>query len=157
MISDAPASLWEQGWQGEEKPSSFYSLNAREPVNVMSAHEFAVTRNMTDKNGWLFVKNMVLIDDSGNKNGGFAKRGRLNVTWVNTEDGTITASQVTNVFFFVSGENIIGKTLVYDTVENVSKRLPVEEAWLLRETDKGRLYKLEESQPIFFESIGLLN
>ncbi len=157
VISDAPSSLWEQGWQGEEKPSSFYSLNARKPVNVMSAHDFAVTRILPNKNGWLFTKNSVLVDYSGNKNGGFAKKGRLNATWVNSEDGIITASQVTNVFFFVSGENMSGKTLVYDTVENVSKRLPVEEAWLIRETDRGRLYKLEEDQPVVFESIGLLN
>ena len=157
IISNAPPSLWEQGWQGEEDPSAFYTLNARKPLSVMSARDFASTRKLRDKNGWLFAKNTVITDYRGNKNGGFAKKGRMNVTWVNAEDGKLSLSQVTNVLFFVSGDNMTGKTLVYNTAENESVRIPVEEAWLLRETDRGRLYKLEEARPVIFESIGLLD
>ena len=156
VVSTVPYSLWEHGWMGEPYQSAFYSLNVRRPIHVTGVRDFAAQRG-PKKSSWFTVQNARAVYYTGNAQAGFAKSGWLRGTGIDIEQGTLSYPMVTDIRFFVSGANLNGRTLLYETKAGEVKRLPVEDAWLLCETDKGRLYKLQEGEPVQFDSICILD
>ena len=64
---------------------------------------------------------------------------------------------VSDVFFFVSGMDRDSAELVFETTEAEWKKISLTEAWVIRETDAGTLYKLQEKDTILFDSITIIN
>lgn len=155
VISAEPYSLWEHGWQMEPYQTAFYSLNARRPLQAAGVHDYIAAHS--GEAVWLTpARNTKLIAYSGDENAGFAKCGELRGTGIDPENDRLSNPMVTDVFFFVSGKYAEGAVLIYETREAETKRIPVEEAWLVRETDAGALYKLQDPVPILFDSIGIV-
>ncbi len=75
---------------------------------------------------------------------------------MNFEDDCFDTVIVTDLRFFVSGENLNGRHLVYRTKSGETKTIPLSEARLLNETAHGRLYKLEETEAVDFAGVGIL-
>ena len=156
VISKNPYYLWEHGWAKEPYQSQFYSLNARSAVNAVSAADYTETFRGSDPSIYVNPKNTVIISYDGDERGGFARCGRLRGTGFDFENGTTDKEMVSEVYLFVSGENQKGVLVNYLTRDEQWTRLPIEDAWLIRETKDGTLYKLQEKQAIRFDSIALI-
>ncbi len=154
VISNRPYSLWEHGWLKEPYQSEFYSVNARRPVTAVSAAGFIADQD--PEAVWINPKNTTLVTYTGDGRMSFAKSGRLRGTGFDTETGVLEKPVVSDVFIFAGGEIPDGTLLVYTTKEDENKRIPLTDSWLIRETDRGTLYKLKENVPMLFDSIGLL-
>ena len=155
VLSDRPYSLWEHGWMMEPYQSAFYSLNARTKIKAIGAADFVTRKAEAGASGWTYAPNSLLVSYSGDSASGFAKRGKIRMVQTDPETGTLPKALVTDIFFYVSGTNESGKTLIYETKKGETVRIPVEEAWLIRKTDKGTLYKLDEKLPVKFETVGI--
>lgn len=153
ILSNRGFSLWEHGWQLQPYQSDFYSLNARREVNAVSAADYVKERRELSDTAWIAPKNTNLMDYDGNAAGGFAKYGRIRQAVLDFDNEQITSALVTDLRIFVSGENLRGKTLVYRTKSGEMKTIPLQEARLLNETAHGALYKIEEPEPVAFESV----
>lgn len=153
VISSRPYSLWEHGWQKEPYQDAFYSLNARGPVHAVSAADFIAEQDPEED--WAMPKNATLITYDGDGRTIFAKSGRLRGTAFDTEAGTLEFPMVTDVFIFAGGGIQEGTLLFYETRDEETVRMPLSDAWLIRETAQGKLYKLQEKVPILFDSISL--
>ena len=156
VISKNPYSLWEHGWDEEPYQSKFYSLNARSNVNAVSAKDFTNDFRGSDPSIYINPANTVVISYDGDERGGFAKCGRLRGTGFDFENDTTDMEMVSEVFLFVSGEDQKGVLVNYRTHDGQWTQLPIEEAWTIRETKDGTLYKLQEKQTIRFDSIALI-
>ncbi len=156
ILSNRGFSLWEHGWQLEPLQSDFYSLNARREVNAMSVADYVKQRRELSEASWIAPKNTNLVDYDGNAAGGFAKYGRVRQAVLDFEHGSFTTALVTDLRIFVSGENLSGRTLVYRTKSGEMKTLPLCEARLLKRSAYGAVYKIEEPEPVDFESVGIL-
>ena len=66
---------------------------------------------------------------------------------------TLKSPMVTDVYFFVSGMDPDSAVLIYETRDEGAKRLPLREALVIRETESGTLYKLQDNVPMLFDSI----
>lgn len=155
VVSTVPYSLWEHGWQQEPYQKAFYSLNTRRPIRAVGVKEYVAGLN--PKTVWKTPKDAVLITYSGDERGGFAKSGRLRGTGIDFETKTLSMPIVSDVFFFVSGDDRNSGTLLYETTEAEWKQLPVGEAWKIRETASGTLYKLQEKETVLFDTINIIN
>ena len=156
VISKNPYSLWEHGWDEEPYQSKFYSLNARSDVNAVSAKDYTENFRGSAPSIYINPANTVIISYDGNERGGFAKCGRLRGTGFDFENDTTALEMVSEVSLFVSGENQKGVLVNYKTRDGEWTQLPIGEAWLIRETKDGTLYKLQEKQAIRFDSIALI-
>ncbi len=156
ILSNRGFSLWEHGWQLEPLQSDFYSLNARREVNAMSVADYVKQRWELSEASWIAPKNTNLVDYDGNAAGGFAKYGRVRQAVLDFEHGSFITALVTDLRIFVSGENLSGRTLVYRTKSGEMKTLPLCEARLLKRSAYGAVYKIEEPEPVDFESVGIL-
>ena len=156
VISKNPYSLWEHGWAEEPWQSKFYSLNARSAVSAVSAKDYTENFRGSDPSIYINPANTDIISYTGDERGGFAKCGRLRGTGFDFENDTTDMEMVSEVFLFVSGENQKGVRVNYRTRDGEWTQLPIEEAWLIRETKDGTLYKLQEKQAIRFDSIALI-
>lgn len=156
VISKNPYSLWEHGWDEEPYQSKFYSLNSRSEVYAVSAKEYTEDYRGSDPSIYINPGNTVIITYDGNEQGGSAVCGRLRGTGFDFENNTLAKEMVSDVFLFVSGENQKGVLVSYRNKNDEWIRLPIEEAWLIRETKEGTLYKLQEKQTIRFDSIALI-
>lgn len=155
LVSDVPFSLWEHGWQREPYQSRFYTLNAGHPVYAVGTLDFTKEYLDNDVN-YISPSDTALITYSGSQSGGFAKFGRLRGTGFDAETGKLAEPLVSDLFFFVSGTKNDDAVLIYETKDRETKRLRLGEAWLIRETGQGTLYKLQENRPVFFDSVSIL-
>ena len=156
ILSDRGFSLWEHGWQLEPLQSNFYSLNARREVNAKSAADYINERREVSEETWIAPRATNIVDYDADASGGFAKYGRIRQAVMNFEDDCFDTVLVTDLRFFVSGENLNGRQLIYRTKSGETKTIPLSEARLLNETAHGRLYKLEEAEAVDFDSVGIL-
>ena len=156
ILSDRGYSLWEHGWNMGPRQSAFYSLNARREVNAMSVANYVRQQQTVSENTWTAPRDTNIIDYDGGASGGFAKYGRIRQAVMNFDDKCFDTVIVTDLRFFVSGENLNGRHLVYRTKSGETKTIPLSEARLLNETAHGRLYKLEETEAVDFDSVGIL-
>ena len=153
VVSTVPYSLWEHGWMMEPHQDSFYTLNTGRPLNnVTGAADFAAAR-AGKKSSWFMFPDAHVVFYTGNARAGFAKAGRLRETGIDAENGRLSNPMATDIRFFVSGDHLNGRTLLYETKDGTVVRIPVENAWLLRETEAGRLYKLQEDEPVQFDTL----
>ena len=155
VISMMPYSLWEHGWQQEPYQTAFYSLNARRPIRAAGVRDY--TAKQDPETGWITPRDTVLISYGGDEQAGFAKSARLRGTGFDFQNKRLKDPVVTDVFFFVSGKNQDGTVLIYETTGKEWKRIPVEEAWPIRETEAGTLYKLQEGEVILFDTLSIIN
>ncbi len=155
LISTVPYSLWEHGWQQEPYQTPFYSLNARRPIRAVGVKDYIAEQD--PETVWSTPRNMVLITYSGDEQTGFAKSGRLRGTGFDFEAKALNMPMVSDVFFFVSGMDRNSAELVFETTEAEWKKISLTEAWVIRETDAGTLYKLQEKDTILFDSITIIN
>ncbi len=156
ILSDRGFSLWEHGWLKEPMQSNFYSLNARREVNAESVADYVNEQRAVSEDTWIALQNTDIMDYDGDAASGFAKYGRIRQAVMNFDDSCFDTVIVTDLRFFVSGENLDGRQLVYRTKSGETKTIPLSEARLLNETAHGRLYKLEETEPVDFGSVGIL-
>ena len=156
ILSNRGFSLWEHGWQLEPYQSDFYSLNARREVNAMSVADYVKQRREVSEVTWIAPRNTNLVDYDGNAAGGFAKYGRVRQAVLDFDNECFATVLVTDLRIFVSGENLSGRQLVYRTKSGGMKIIPLCEARLLHETAHGALYKIEEPEPLDFDSVGIL-
>ncbi len=156
ILSDRGFSLWEHGWQLEPMQADFYSLNARREVNAKSVADYVNERRAVSEDTWIAPRDTNIINYDADASGGFAKYGRIRQAVMNFEDDCFDTVIVTDLRFFVSGENLNGRHLVYRTKSGETKTIPLSEARLLNETAHGRLYKLEEAEAVDFDSVGIL-
>ena len=154
VISTVPYSLWEHGWQQEPYQAAFYSLNARRPIRAVGQRDY--TARQDPETGWINPQRTAVITYGGDEQSGFAKSGRLRGTGFDFETKTLSSPSVSEVFFFVSGKAREGARLVYATTAGEWRGIPVEEAWLIRETEAGALYKLQETDTIVYDTIGII-
>lgn len=154
VISTVPYSLWEHGWQQEPYQTAFYSLNARRHIRAAGVRDFIAGQD--PGTGWSNPPDTVLISYDGDGQTGFAKSGRLRGTGFDFETNSLVTPVVSDVFFFVSGKNQDDAVLIYAATGTGWKRVPVGEAWFVRETTAGKLYKLQESETILYDTIGLI-
>ena len=155
VISTMPYSLWEHGWQQEPYQTAFYSLNARRPIRAAGVRDY--TAKQDPETGWINPRDTVLISYSGNEQAGFAVSARLRGTGFDFQNKTLKDPVVSDVFFFVSGKNQDDTVLLYATTKAGWKQIPVEEAWRIRETEAGTLYKLQENGTILYDTISIIN
>ncbi len=152
LISARPYSLWEHGWQQEPYQSAFYSLNARHPLTAVGVHDFIAQQD--PEAVWITLpRNTKLVSYAGDGRSGFAKCGELRGTGLDLEADTLKSPIVTDVYFFVSGMDPDSAVLIYETRDEGAKRLPLREALVIRETESGTLYKLQDNVPMLFDSI----
>ena len=156
VISAVPYSLWEHGWIREPYQSDFYSLNARKSIKAVGESDFT-DQFRAEKPFWVQPSGTLLITYSGDEQGGFAKSGKLTGTGFDFETNKLDNPMVSDVYLYVSGKNRIGAVLTYWTRNAEWKQMTLDEAWLIRQTPEGTLYKLQEKVPILFDTIGLLN
>lgn len=154
VISAVPYSLWEHGWLMEPYQDVFYSLNARRPVNAVGEMDY-VNRFREDEPNWITPADTVLIRYEGKEEIGFAKSGSLAGTAFDFEDNKLLNPMVSEVYFYISGSDREGVSLVYETRDAEWKQLPLKDAWPVRKTANGSLYKLQENRPVLFETIGI--
>lgn len=154
VISAVPYSLWEHGWLREPYQDIFYSINARKPVNAVGVWDY-VEQNREEQPLWVTPVDTVVMTYSGNDQGGFAKCGVLNGTAFDFDAHELVTPMTSDVFFYVSGKNRQDVSLIYETRDAEWKQLPVRDAWLIRETADGALYKLNEKRPVLFDTIGI--
>ena len=158
VISANDYSLWEHGWMYEPLQSQFFSLNTRRPLRAEGARDFVNASDAEDDTTWLTPKNTLLYASRGSESGGFAKAGRIRGTCVDRETEKLTLTLVSDVYIYVSGTDMEGAVLFYENQDAEFKMVPlIDEAWLIRETDQGALYKLEENRPVLFDTIGLVH
>ena len=156
VLSNRGFSLWEHGWLREPMQSDFYTLNARREVNAESVADYVNEQRAASEDTWIAPRNTNIIDYDGSSSGGFAKYGWICQAVMNFDDSCFDTALVTDLRFFVSGENLDGRQLIYRTKSGEMKTIPLSEARLLNETAHGRLYKLEETEPVDFGSVGIL-
>ena len=136
----------------------FFSLNTRRPLRAEGARDFVNASDAEDDTTWLTPKNTLLYASRGSESGGFAKAGRIRGTCVDRETEKLTLTLVSDVYIYVSGTDMEGAVLFYENQDAEFKMVPLnDEAWLIRETDQGALYKLEENRPVLFDTIGLVH
>lgn len=156
IVSVIPFSLWEHGWDREPYQSKFYSLNARTAVNAVGHVDFMdIYRGK--KNAWVMPPGTELMSYKGTASGGFAWSGRLRGTGFDFDSNELANAMVTDVFYFISNETPKGATLFYKTKDGEWKFLDVDNyGWVMNKTEKGTVYKLEETTSIFFDTIQII-
>ncbi|MBQ6519490.1 MAG: hypothetical protein IJI14_12270 [Anaerolineaceae bacterium] len=157
VISKNPYYLWEHGWMKEPYQDEFYSLNSRSTVHALSAEDLTAQYSPSDTEIYINPENTVIMSYGGNEHRGFAKCGRLRGTGFNFENRTTANEMVSDVYLFVSGENQTGVSVLYLTRDGEWLQQPIENAWLIRQTDKGTLYKLQQKGSVRFDSIVLVS
>ena len=156
VLSAAPYSLWEHGWLREPYQEVFYSLNARRPLQAVGVWDYSESF-AEEKPAWVTPSNMVLITYGGDAVGGFAKCGKLNGTGFDYEGRQLKDPMVSDVFVYLSGRNRDKASLIYETRDAEWKQIALKDAWLIRETSDGALYKVQERRPILFDTIGIVS
>lgn len=155
VVSAVPYSLWEHGWILEPYQDKFYTLNARKAVNAIGVKDYADAFREEQPEWITPAEGTVVVTYGGDKEGGFAKSGTLTGTGIDYGENTLLSPIVSEAYFYVSGANRNGVTLIYQTRDAEWKQLDLEKAWIIQETPEGTLYKLQERRPVFFDSIGL--
>ena len=156
VLSAVPFSLWEHGWDREPYQSKFYSLNARKPVSAVGAVDF-IDRYREGNDTWVMPPGVELITYDGKPDFGFARSGRLRGTGFDFESNELANAMVTDVSYFISSDTPKGITLFYKTKDGEWKFLDVDNyGWVINKTEKGTLYKLEEKNSVFFDTIQII-
>lgn len=156
VVSVVPYSLWEHGWDREPYQSKFYSLNARTVVNAIGHMDF-MENYRGKKNTWVMPPGTELMSYKGTASGGFAWSGRLRGTGFDFDSNELANAMVTDVFYYISNDTPKGVTLFYKTKEGEWKFLDVDNyGWVMNKTEKGTVYKLEETTSIFFDTIQII-
>ena len=157
VVSARPFSLWEHGWEREPYQSKFYSLNARTAVNALGCVDF-LERYRETQDSWVMPPDTELISYKGTASGGFAWSGRLRGTGFDFENNVLANTMVSDVSYFIRNDEPKGITLFYKTKGGEWKFLDVDNfGWVINKTEKGTLYKLEESDSVFFDTIRIIN
>lgn len=162
LISNQPSALWETGWEGEYSSALFYSLNSGCPVNAISAR--AYHQAIQDEAfAAEFASNRYVIESAGNQDSGFVKFGKL-IQSDPPEDGATEMAGgpvqlenpiVNSVYVFIRGFDRTADAISYVGWSGNGVTLPIRDAWLIRTTAAGRLYKVDDPKAILFDSIGL--
>ncbi len=156
ILSAVPFSLWEHGWDREPYQSKFYSLNARKLVNAVGVMDFIDGYRETN-DAWVMPPGVELITYEGKPDFGFARSGRLRGTGFDFESNELANTMVTDVSYFLSSDTPKGTALFYKTKDGEWKFLDVDNyGWVLNKTEKGTLYKLEEKNSVFFDTIQII-
>ena len=155
VLSAVPYSLWEHGWLREPYQDVFYSLNARRQLHAVGVWDYVASFDK-EKTAWVTPNDMMLITYGGDALGGFAKCGSLNGTGFDYEGRKLKDPMVSDVFVYLSGRNRDNTSLIYETRDAEWKQLQLKDAWLIRETLDGALYKIQEKRPILFDTIGIV-
>lgn len=155
LISNQGQVLWETGWNGEVDVSDFYSLYGGNAVTALDAKTYLAAGNaeklLSDE-----TANAYVIEYAGNGESGFVKFGKL-LEWEDAQSpGARLANPVVNsVYVFVCGFDPNADAISYVGWNGMGHTLPIREAWLMRTTGCGRLYKIDDPKSILFDTIGL--
>lgn len=156
ILSNNVAALWESGWNGKEEKSPFYSLYHGE--KVMMADE-SVLRSLAASDGAIEFSSaetdFTLVAYDGDADSGLAKVAHAVYAEGLSESGTLINAVVRDVFFFVSGTPSENAAVAWVRWDGSGQTLPLTEAWLIRQTERGSLYKLNDPHALYFDSIGL--
>lgn len=99
-----------------------------------------------------------LISYKGTASDGFAWSGRLRGTGFDFDSNELANTMVSDVSYFIRNDTPKGITLFYKTKGGEWKFLDVDNyGWVINKTEKGMLYKLEESDSVFFDTIRIIN
>ena len=104
-----------------------------------------------------------MIESAGNQDSGFVKFGKL-IQSDPPEDGATEMAGgpvqlenpiVNSVYVFIRGFDRTADAISYVGWSGNGVTLPIRDAWLIRTTAAGRLYKVDDPKAILFDSIGL--
>ncbi len=163
LVSNQGTALWEQGWERDRSISDFYALYSGRRVSAIDALAAIETFEPDDPSATAieFPEGTYLIEASGNGESGIVKFGHLNRADVPL-DPTETHGSVqlrnpitTSVYVFVVGFSRSADTISYVGWSGIGVDLPLRDAWLIRTTPAGRLYKIDDPKSIQFDTIGL--
>lgn len=164
LVSNQGIALWEQGWERERAISDFYALYSGRRVSAIDAFSAIETYDPEDpaQPTIEFPEGTYIIEASGDSQGGIVKFGQLNRA-DRLQDPSearpfiqLRNPVATSIYVFVSGFDRSADTVSYvgwSSGNGVS--LPLRDAWLIRTTPAGRLYKIDDPKTIQFDTIGL--
>lgn len=163
LVSNQGTALWEQGWERDRSISDFYALYSGRRVSAIDAISALERYDPKDPSESTveFPEGTYIIESSGNGKGGIVKFGQLNrADSLLDPDESAPAVQLrnpiaTSIYVFVSGFDRSADTLSYVGWSGVGVTLPLRDAWLIRTSPAGRLYKIDDPKSIQFDTIGL--
>lgn len=155
LISNQGQVLWETGWDGEIDASDFYSLYGGNAVTALGAKSFMTAEN-ADTLRLDETANVYVIEYGGSAGSGFVKFGKyLESEPAETPGPRLNNPVVNSVYVFIYGFDANADAISYVNWNGMGHTLPIREAWLMRTTDCGRLYKIDDPKSILFDTIGL--
>lgn len=162
LVSNQAYVLWENAWEHEIEPGDFYALNHGKKVNAVNAWTYLDSvmtqieeQGEADKEPSIFPSEATfVIEYQGNDRAGLVKFAKL-VSFSAQRGDRLVDPVVNSVYLFIRGFDRSADTISYTGWNGQGFNLPIEEAWLLKTTDRGRLYKIDDPRSIWFDSIGL--
>lgn len=156
LVSNNENYLWERGWMGEPYQTSFITANHGSEIETMSVpvfrDELAQDRNVLQR--YYPVKTYVL-EYTGTSETGLAKYGKILDTGFSPDQDILLDPVVNELKFFVYGNHDNSGIISWTTRDGSAHEKKISDNWLIRETSQGSLYKLDESESILFDSVGL--
>jgi hypothetical protein len=156
LVSNNENYLWERGWMGEPYQTAFITSNHGSEIETLSVPAFQDL--LVHDVGTLqryYLRDTYVLEYSGSSKTGLAKFGKILDTGFNPDREVLLNPVVNEVKFFVYGKAEIPGTITWTTRDGSAHEKEISENWLIRETSQGNLYKLDESDSILFDSIGL--
>ena len=156
LVSNNENYLWERGWMGEPYQTAFITSNHGSEIETLSVPAFQDL--LVHDVGTLqryYLRDTYVLEYSGSSKTGLAKFGKILDTGFNSDREVLLNPVVNEVKFFVYGKAEIPGTITWTTRDGSAHEKEISENWLIRETSQGNLYKLDESDSILFDSIGL--
>lgn len=159
LVSNNPNAFWERSWEQEPRQEDFYTANhgvTAPPLIPLGVSEFASLVTAGEPDFELFSPGSTyVIEYSGTEHTGLAKYGKIFGTGFSPDRTILRGPVVREVLFFVYGDQAMPDTLTWKTWNGTGHEIKLTDAWLIRETAQGRLYKLDFQETIQFDTIGL--
>ncbi|MHC1773139.1 MAG: hypothetical protein AB9907_15685 [Flexilinea sp.] len=156
LVSNNEYFLWEQGWMREPFQADFYTLNHGSEIAPLGIPEYRDLLIKSDPGSQRFSpRNTYVIEYTGTAETGLAKYGKLIDTGFDSEHNLLQDPIVKEVLFFVYGDQTAADTVSWTSWNGAGHEKKLSENWLISADSKGRLYKLDETEGIHLDSIGL--
>ena len=156
LVSNNENYLWERGWMGEPYQTAFITSKHGSEIETMSISAFR--DSLLHDAGTLqrfYPQETYVFEYSGTSETGLAKYGKILDTGFDPDHDVLLDPVVKEVKFFVYGRKEMSGTISWITRDGTGHEKEISDNWLIRETSQGNLYKLDESDSILFDSIGL--